>query len=338
MNQQVATELLESAGGVVTVANHGDEAVKILTTGDQPPPYDVLFMDLQMPVMDGFTATKILRADPRFHNLPIIAMTAHALVEERERCLDAGMNDHVSKPIDPDALFATLARWVKPRADAAKTPEKHKKVSGEVIIPEIEGVDSGSGLKRVAGNKRLYRDLLAQFVEKQGDAAAEVSNALESGDRALAERIAHTVKGVAGNIGITKIQFAAAGLEKAVREKDPAIPAQLAEFALLLRDQVQAIAEGLHQTEPAPDTNSNAKFDPEAASTAAARLKALLEASDGGAEEAFQNLQHAIGGQADKASLSSLGAAIRDFEFDAALTKLNEITTEHKLNEGQATR
>ena len=339
MNQQVATELLESAGGIVTVANHGGEAVRILTTGDQPPPYEVVFMDLQMPVMDGFAATKVLRADPRLQKLPIIAMTAHALVEERERCLDAGMNDHVSKPIDPDALFATLARWVKPHTDAAKVPEKQKKAHDEVIIPEIEGIDSGSGLKRVAGNKRLYRDLLAQFVEKQGDAAEQVSNALESGDHAFAERIAHTVKGVAGNIGITKIQFAAAGLEKAVREKDPATPAQLAQFALLLREQVEAIGEGLHQTEPAPsDGNSNAKFDPEAASTAAARLKVMLEASDGGAEEAFESLQHAIAGQGDKAALSSLGAAIRDFEFDAALTKLDEISRENKLNEGQATR
>ena len=339
MNQQVATELLESAGGIVTVANHGGEAVKMLTTGDQPPPFDVVLMDLQMPVMDGFTATKLLRADPRLQNLPIIAMTAHALVEEREHCLEAGMNDHVSKPIDPDALFATLTRWVKPHGEGAKVPEKQNKAPDEVIVPEIEGIDSGSGLKRVAGNKRLYRSLLDQFIEKQADAAAVISKALESGDHELAERTAHTVKGVAGNIGITKVQFAAAALERALREKDPAVPAQLPEFDSLLRDQVQAIAEGLRKTEPAPsDVNSNAKFDPEAASTAVARLKALLEASDGGAEEEFQNLQHAIAGRAHKASLSSLAAAIRDFEFDAALTKLDELARENRLNEGQATR
>src|SRR5271169_1955334 len=119
MNQQVATELLESAGAIVTVANHGGEAVKILTEGGQAPTFDVVFMDLQMPVMDGFTAAKLLRRDPRLKNLPIIAMTAHALAEERQRCLDAGMNDHVSKPIDPDALFSTLLRWAKPRPSQA---------------------------------------------------------------------------------------------------------------------------------------------------------------------------------------------------------------------------
>ena len=97
------------------IANHGGEAVRILTEGEQPPPFDIVFMDLQMPEMDGFTATRLLRAKPGLRALPIIAMTAHALVEERQRCLEAGMNDHVSKPIDPDALFATLMRWVKPR-------------------------------------------------------------------------------------------------------------------------------------------------------------------------------------------------------------------------------
>ena len=119
MNQQVATELLESAGAIVRVANHGGEAVKILTEGDQAPAFDVVFMDLQMPEMDGFTATRLLRRAPRLHKLPIIAMTAHALVEERQRCLDAGMNDHVSKPIDPDHLLSTLLRWAKPRPKQA---------------------------------------------------------------------------------------------------------------------------------------------------------------------------------------------------------------------------
>jgi signal transduction histidine kinase/DNA-binding response OmpR family regulator len=159
MNQQVATELLESAGAIVTVANHGGEAVKILTAGDQPPEFDVVFMDLQMPEMDGFTATKLLRRDPRLRKFPIIAMTAHALVEERQRCLDAGMNDHVSKPIDPDNLFATLLRWAKPRPKQAfefRPSVTNTEASDEVALPEIAGVKVADGLNRVAGNRRLY--------------------------------------------------------------------------------------------------------------------------------------------------------------------------------------
>ncbi|MGC1299490.1 MAG: PAS domain S-box protein, partial [Alloacidobacterium sp.] len=199
INQQVATELLESAGAIVTVANHGGEAVKVLTDGDQAPLFDVVFMDLQMPEMDGFTATNLLRGHSRLRKLPIIAMTAHALLEERQRCLDAGMNDHVSKPIDPDNLFSTLMRWAKPRPKQAVESQAFipVKTSDEVVLPEIVGIDLADGLKRVAGNRRLYRDLLGQFAAKQGDAAARISAALKGGDQKLAERIAHTVKGVA---------------------------------------------------------------------------------------------------------------------------------------------
>jgi len=232
MNQQVATELLQSAGATVTVANHGGEAVKILTESNQVPPFDVVFMDLQMPEMDGFTATKLLRRDPRFQKLPIIAMTAHALVEERQRCLDAGMNDHVSKPIDPDNLFSTLMRWVRPQPKSAPESQAPAKKSGdEVLLPEITGINLVDGLKRVAGNRRLYRDLLGQFADKQGDAAAQISAALKGGDQKLAERIAHTVKGVAGNIGISGVQTAAQKLEKAIREGHDSVPALLDEFA-----------------------------------------------------------------------------------------------------------
>ena len=182
MNQQVATELLQSAGAIVTVANHGGEAVKILTEGDQAPPFDVVFMDLQMPEMDGFTATKLLRRDPRLQKFPIIAMTAHALVEERQRCLDAGMNDHVSKPIDPDNLFATLLRWAKPQPKQAVEPQATpvKTAADEVVLPEIAGINLADGLKRVAGNRRLYRDLLdAVCREARRCSGADLSRAQE---------------------------------------------------------------------------------------------------------------------------------------------------------------
>src|SRR5277367_6011995 len=144
INQQVARELMEGAGAIVTVANHGGEAVKILTDGDQVPAFDVVFMDLQMPEMDGFTATKLLRSDPRLQKLPIVAMTAHALVEERQRCLDAGMNDHVSKPIDPDNLFSTLLRWAKPMPKQTIEPQPTPSpvaTLNEVELPDIAGIN-----------------------------------------------------------------------------------------------------------------------------------------------------------------------------------------------------
>ena len=329
MNQQVATELLESAGAIVTVANHGGEAVKILTAGDQAPPFDVVFMDLQMPEMDGFTATKLLRRDPRLQKFPIIAMTAHALVEERQRCLDAGMNDHVSKPIDPDNLFSTLMRWVKPRpreAVESQAPPTTGKAADQILLPEIAGVNLADGLKRVAGNRRLYRDLLRQFAEKQGDAAAQISTALESGDKGLAERTAHTVKGVAGNIGITEVQSAAQKVEKAIREGQDSVPALLSEFAILMKTQVNTIEQALRDTAAVqPEEVSTAPFCEEAAVAAIDRLRTLLEASDGDAEEAFRSLHAAVAGTIDKPHLDDLNASITDFDFEAALLKLNQI-------------
>jgi CheY-like chemotaxis protein len=293
-------------------------------------------MDLQMPEMDGLTATKLIRVDSRLQNLPVIAMTAHALVEEQQRCLDAGMNDHVSKPIDPDALFTTLARWAKPRASAVDPPVKQVKELNGLVVPDIAGISSADGLKRVAGNERLYLDLLVQFAEKQGDAAIRVRHALQSGDRELAERVAHTVKGVAGNLGITGVQAAAARLEKAIREKDSATPAFLEQFATQIDAQVRAICEALPRRSPA-DPN-DAKELPLAgeASAAFARLKVLLEANDGDAGEAFLALQKAIGGRVEHSLIEALGVAVGEFEFETASMKLEQIARELNVNGGQA--
>ncbi len=337
MNQQVATELLESVGAIVTIANHGGEALKFLTGVDGPPPFDVVFMDLQMPEMDGLTATKLIRADPRLQTLPIIAMTAHALVEEQQRCMDAGMNDHVSKPIDPDALFTTLTRWAKPRPSDTEIPPKQVQEKNGMVIPEIVGVNSADGLKRVAGNKRLYLDLLAQFAEKQGDANVQIADALQMGDRKLAERIAHTVKGVAGNIGITGIQSAAAKVEKAIREEDPAISASLEELASLLASQVRAIRDALPDRSPGDlSDGKESPFVAEEASAAVAKLRSLLEANDGDAGEAFLGLKQAVGRRVEHSLLEALGVAVNDFEFDTATTKLEQIARELNLNGGQA--
>ena len=192
-------------------------------------------------------------------------------------------------------------------------------------------------MKRVAGNRRLYRDLLGQFAAKQGDAAAQISAALESGDRQLAERIAHTVKGVAGNIGITQIQSAAQKLEKAIREQESGVTGLLDDFARLMSAQAQAIAQALRDTQPAStEVKPTAPFDPEAAATAIARLKSLLEASDGDSAEAFGHLQDAVGGVVETQKLDALGASISDFDFEAALLRLDEIAESCKQTEDQA--
>jgi CheY-like chemotaxis protein len=329
MNQQVATELLQSAGAIVTLASHGAEAVKILTEGEQAVSFDVVFMDLQMPEMDGITATKLLRSDPRLKQIPIIAMTAHALVEERQRCIDAGMNDHVSKPIDPDALFSTLLRWAKPKPKPASEPlaaspsQSVSATAGEAALPQIAGVNVADGLNRVAGNRNLYINLLSQFVSQQAGAATQIAAALDADDRKLGEHIAHTVRGVAGNLGISDVQSAAQKLEKAIRDSQDSIRTLLDQFAITLRVHVNSISHALPG--PAPSHPATVTFDRARAAKAVSRLQVLLEANDGDSQEAFQVLREAVIGVVDPRYLDVLSQMINNFEFERALVKLNEI-------------
>jgi signal transduction histidine kinase/DNA-binding response OmpR family regulator/HPt (histidine-containing phosphotransfer) domain-containing protein len=332
MNQQVATELLESAGAIVAVAGHGGIAVKLLREGPQPPAFDIVLMDLQMPEMDGLTATRLLREDPRFQELPIVAMTAHALVEERERCMQVGMNDHVTKPIDPDALFTALARWTRPREGAAPAPERPPAAASEIVLPEIDGIDMADGLRRVAGNKRLYRSLLEQFAAKQADADLRIAEALNNRDRESAERFAHTVKGVAGNLAIATVRDAAAKLEKAIRENDAAVTTPLAELKSALAPVVDAIRTALGEATPVvmpPDA-----FSAEVATAALARLMSLIDANDGDAADAVQEVANALAGRVDASRLNALREAVGDFDFDGARAKLSQIAGECHLSIG----
>jgi signal transduction histidine kinase/DNA-binding response OmpR family regulator len=143
INQQIAIELLESAGAKVTVANNGREAVQILSDGPDSPLFDMVLMDLQMPEMDGYQATTKIRTEPRFHTLPIIAMTAHATIEERERCLASGMIDHVSKPIDPAMLFETVGRYYRPAPASSKGERASEKSARRIVdgLPSVAGLD-----------------------------------------------------------------------------------------------------------------------------------------------------------------------------------------------------
>jgi two-component system sensor histidine kinase/response regulator len=278
INQQIATELLEGAGASVRVANNGREAVATLSNGPQPAPFDVVLMDLQMPDMDGYQATAKLRSEARFARLPIIAMTAHATVEERERCLAAGMNDHVSKPIDPLNLFETVARFYEPAAVSRDSDG----------VPAIAGLDTGDGLSRVGGNRKLYLKLLRQFVDQQGRSVEHVTDALAARDTPLAERLAHTLKGVAGNIGAKRVHSAAAALENAIRQR--AAPGDVdsarQEVAAALAPLVTGLRAVLGSTPSAsPEPSLAVEANPARSREAAARLVMLLSDFDPGAAD-----------------------------------------------------
>ena len=218
INQQVAEELLDQAGLNVTIANNGREAVHLISKHS----YAVILMDLQMPQMDGFEATQVIRESLGMKDIPIIAMTANAMAEDREKCLDVGMNDHVPKPIDPDQLFAALTKWVSKQSVPVKKTSQRKPIKGsldEIELPEIVGVDQTLGLRSVSGNKKLYRKLLNDFSQSHSDDITLVRNAIDAERIDEAERIVHTLKGLAGSLGAQKLYREAKELEGALKSQ-----------------------------------------------------------------------------------------------------------------------
>jgi CheY-like chemotaxis protein len=215
INQQVAQEILEGEGFVVTIANDGREGVDWV----QKAEFDAVLMDIQMPTMDGYEATREIRQDLRFKDLPILAMTAGAMAQDRENAYEAGMNDHVSKPINLDELFSALINWIKPGERevpehlAAKIEEKPEEKS----LTDMPGISVTEGLARVGGNINLYRKILAKFTNDYTDATEQIKDALDKGDQELAQRLAHTVKGVAGNIGAKDLSGPAGELEASIK-------------------------------------------------------------------------------------------------------------------------
>ncbi len=278
INQQIAVELLEGVGAVVEVVDNGRQAVEKLMELAVPDYYDVFLTDLQMPEMDGYQATTRVRAESRFAKLPIIAMTAHATIEERQRCLEAGMNDHVAKPIDPEALFETIARYYRSRSaptpSSPPTPEVTP-VATPDDLPSVPGLDPADGVRRVAGNRKLYLKLLRQFTEQQADAPAKIAAQLEVEDFPSAERAAHTVKGIAANLAASGVQAAAGNLENAIRERlgrDQIEPLRKA-FAEVLTDFLTRLRLALGGPAPAAPESappaSDSPVDP-------AQLKAVV--------------------------------------------------------------
>jgi two-component system, sensor histidine kinase and response regulator len=235
INQQVARELLEDAGLVVEVADNGQIALEML----QKRAYGLVFMDMQMPVMDGVTATREIRKLPAFANLPIVAMTANAMEQDRRKCRDAGMNDFLVKPIDPQEMMSILLRWGRQlrasvEAAAVQQPQLPRPGNASQAVAEafdgIEGLDTALGLSRMLGKKSLYAAMLRRYLAGQQQVVGEIRQALALGDTATAERIAHTTKAVSGNVGATVIQERAAALEAAIGEHgDPAGLARLLE-------------------------------------------------------------------------------------------------------------
>ncbi|MGD8295071.1 MAG: transporter substrate-binding domain-containing protein [Desulfobacterales bacterium] len=332
INQQVAMEILQGAGLVVTVANNGQEGVDAAMQN----PYDAILMDIQMPVMDGYTAAREIRKWERrlkaqgsglkaeirgqrsevrgrrsevrnqhsalssqYSALPIIAMTAHAMTGDEQKSLAAGMNDHVTKPIDPEQLFSALQKWIRPVAERAAVPkpqeldvpvEPFQEVPDEDELPEsLPGFDLDAGLSRLMGNKRLYRKLLLDFGAKYTETARDIRAALDANDYEQAHSLVHNLKGLAGNLEATDLQASALGLEKLVKgqtEKttsDKEVNQKFTELEDALEkalDAVQSLGLADEKKTIASSQEAVAAVPPDLMQKVTERLKTAIELGD----------------------------------------------------------
>ena len=328
INQEVAIGQLEDAEVFVDLAENGAEAVRMAREND----YDVVLMDMQMPVMDGIEATRILRSDARFQTLPIIAMTANALVSDRELCLQAGMNDHIAKPIDPDQLFGVLMRWIeRPEGDGAGVRELSEARAAVVHTPavadgplDIDGIDVKSALKRTGGNRKRYVALLRRFAQQQASTVDEIRKALSMGDAATAERAAHSLKGVAGTLGATTLSETAAKAETAIKTGQ-GIDTALTSLFAGLGAAVRAIRAALPEEIPT-NGGGGASRDPRTVVKPLTQLKRLLETDDGEAADFMIDARSDLSGVLTPTEIETLSELVGDFNFEAALKCLSAIT------------
>jgi PAS domain S-box-containing protein len=320
INQQVAKEILESADLIVSLADDGQQALNMVKENH----YDVILMDIQMPVMDGYQATKAIRKwesgmrnkigkdsdlkseirDPKskIEGLPIIAMTAHAMAGDEQKSLKAGMNGHVTKPIDPQQLFSTLQKWIPPTDKRALTQKAEVSAAKEAVtkpppdvraaleLPDsLPGFDLAEGLQRLQGNQKLYRKLLLDFGAKYTTAAVEIRAALDTKDFKQAHSLVHNLKGLAGNLAASELQAAAVEIEKLIKgdQKKAATQKQLDQkFAKLEKSinqalqAVQTLGPGPAEKTEQPSADEMTAIPSELAGEAVNRIKEPAEMGD----------------------------------------------------------
>jgi two-component system sensor histidine kinase/response regulator len=326
INQELATELLTNHGVKVVVSNNGQEAIDRLNHEH----FDCVLMDCQMPIKDGYTTTRELRQDPRFIDLPIIAMTANVMAGDRQKALDSGMNEHIGKPINTDELLVKLTKWVKTKSThnantldkIAKTPDdKAQSLANknkQITIPELDGIDIKAGLAIAQNNQALYLRLLLKFKANYINAITPISTALNNHDFTQIELLAHTLKGVAGNIGAIALYKLCQQLENNAVQRDIK--------PLLLRQcqdelsRIELALAPLEHQEPA-DINFNLSD----CKALMAQLIIDLEHCDVAAIDSIHTLLSMTQQQTYHQALKKIMAKIEVYEFDDAAVLLKKI-------------
>ena len=328
-NQQIAGELLRAVGIKVEVAPEGQTALELLNQRK----YDAVLMDMQMPVMDGVTATREIRKQEKFKDLPIIAMTANVMGKDIKVCLDAGMNDHIGKPINPEEMFGKLLKWIKLDSIAGPVPEENNYKQGLLgeqyypgirWLPSVPGLDIDSGLKRVLGNKELYLTLLRTYMHNQEGVPSQISQSLNSGDLGTAERLAHTSKSTSGSIGATNLQTLSASLETAIKghASSEELGKVMQNFAEAHSALMAGLKKALPDTENTPESCEIGTVDQEKVREICRRMAYLLSNSDSEVVEFFSKHKQSFKQVFSTDMFKNISRAVEGYDFDTALTLL----------------
>jgi len=320
VNQQVIVGLLKKAGVQADIVIDGREVLPAL----QARNYDAVLMDVQMPGMDGLQATRLIRQQPCFRHLPIIAVTANAMTDERQRCLDAGMNAHVGKPISPAELYRVMAQWIEPAERDMTVVTASSSASDSLGLPEIDGLDAEAGLHRCGDDMRTYREVLSRFVDSQAKTVKILRQVSADSDVPALQRLLHTLKGVASNIGADAIADMAAGIEADIRA-DKVLDGAATEG---LSNTLASLLEDIHRWLRCDDGSQLPVIrgvDGQSFCEALQHLQQLLEHADAHAVDELAALRERWLPSSAMAELSRLEQHVRSYDFDAALEVLARI-------------
>ncbi|MBQ5964751.1 hybrid sensor histidine kinase/response regulator [Massilia sp. ZL223] len=318
-NREVALDFMAAARMSVDVAFDGVQAVRMAEEGD----YDLVLMDIQMPELDGLSAAREIRRNPRLAELPIVAMTAHALPSDRARSLAAGMNDHVTKPIDPDLLFCTLLKWIDPARLQGRTlppAAAHPAVSEPVgALPPVPGIDWRQALDNVSGQRSRLEKRAGSFVREYAGAPRILREALSGGDHARLQSLAHNLKSSGAYVGAFELSAAANRLEQDLRAGQferlaVQVPALVASAETVLAGLAQLAAAALPR-----------QADPHAVAQVIQRLQSYLADDDARAEDALSELESLLAGTTHAGALAPVRRAVEDIEYGAALAPLGAL-------------
>ncbi|MBF0277454.1 MAG: response regulator [SAR324 cluster bacterium] len=330
INQQVAQELLEGVQFFVDIAKNGEEAVEKVKNKE----YDAVLMDIQMPIMDGYQATAEIRRDPGFRNLPIIAMTAKTMAGDYEISLKLGLNDHVSKPIDTEELFSVLLKWIE--AKERNCPETERALPEEApaeILPEkLAGLDIAGGLARIGGSIKSYKSLINKFYQKQANTLEEIRAALKTGDFDRAAGIAHTIKGISGNIGATDLYNAVRDLEEGIEKTRSGqyLGEELEMLLLPAQSHLEQVLSAIRKltSEQKEITVNSGSIDWTVLVPLLSELAGYLENYSTKATNCVEELSKHLNGSEAESVLKKIEQCILQYDFEGAsvlLTQLREI-------------